>query len=73
LASSIAKPQCFPASPGTAGSEYHSDGTSIVLFGGFRMREPDKKNIIKIDPGTLLLIVSLLILLPLLMTGFLGQ
>lgn len=36
------------------------------------MPNPDK-NHIKIDPATLVLIVSALILLPLLFTGFLGQ
>jgi hypothetical protein len=36
------------------------------------MPNPDK-NIIKIEPGTLVLIVSLLLLLPLLFTGFLSQ
>lgn len=36
------------------------------------MRDPDK-NIVKLDPGTVLLIVSALILLPLLFTGFLSQ
>jgi hypothetical protein len=34
------------------------------------MREPDKKNVIKVDPGTLLAIVAALILLPLMLTGF---
>lgn len=32
-----------------------------------------QNNEIKIDPGTLLVILSVLILLPLLLTGFLGQ
>jgi hypothetical protein len=36
------------------------------------MRDPDK-NVIKVDPGTLLLIISALILLPLLITGFVSQ
>jgi hypothetical protein len=36
------------------------------------MSDP-QKNHIKIDPATLVLIVSALILLPLLLTGFLGQ
>jgi preprotein translocase subunit Sec61beta len=36
------------------------------------MSDP-QKNHIKIDPGTLVLIVSALILLPLLITGFLSQ
>jgi hypothetical protein len=31
------------------------------------------KNVIKIEPGTLVLIISALILLPLLITGFLSQ
>jgi len=35
---------------------------------------PDPKmNVVKVDAGTLLLIVSALILLPLLLTGFLSQ
>jgi hypothetical protein len=35
---------------------------------------PDPKTkVIKVDPGTLLLIISALILLPLLITGFLSQ
>ncbi|BAY11008.1 hypothetical protein NIES2098_41850 [Calothrix sp. NIES-2098] len=36
------------------------------------MPEPDK-NILKLDPGTLVLIVSILILLPLLLAGFFSQ
>ncbi|BAY24464.1 hypothetical protein NIES2100_42590 [Calothrix sp. NIES-2100] len=32
-----------------------------------------EKNTLKIDPGTLVLIVSVLILLPLLVAGFLSQ
>ncbi len=36
------------------------------------MRDP-QKNHIKIDPATLVLIVSALILLPLIITGFLSQ
>jgi len=36
------------------------------------MRDPEK-NVIKIDPATLVLIVSILILLPLLVAGFLSQ
>ncbi len=36
------------------------------------MRDP-QKNHIKIDPATLVLIASALILLPLLLAGFLGQ
>ncbi|BAY62899.1 hypothetical protein NIES22_29750 [Calothrix brevissima NIES-22] len=36
------------------------------------MPEPDKK-ILNIDPGTLVLIVSVLILLPLLVAGFFSQ
>jgi hypothetical protein len=35
------------------------------------MPEPDK-NELKIDPGTLVLVIFILILLPLLLTGFLG-
>jgi hypothetical protein len=40
-----------------------------------KMPNPEKtdKNIIKIEPGTMLLIVSALILLPLLFVGFLSQ
>lgn len=37
------------------------------------MREPDKKNIIKIEPGTLVLIISVLLLVPLLIAGFWSQ
>jgi len=40
------------------------------------MTEPpksSKQTVLKIEPGTLLLIMSALILLPLLITGFLGQ
>ncbi|MBD2120672.1 hypothetical protein [Trichocoleus sp. FACHB-262] len=37
-----------------------------------KMPNPEK-NIIKLEPGTLLLIVSALILLPLLFVGFLSQ
>ncbi len=36
------------------------------------MPEP-QKNTLKIEPGTLVLIVSVLILLPLLLAGFLSQ
>lgn len=36
------------------------------------MRDP-KTNVVEVDAGTLLLIVSALILLPLLITGFLSQ
>jgi hypothetical protein len=36
------------------------------------MPEPDK-NLVKIQPGTLLLIISLLILVPLLLAGFFAQ
>ncbi len=36
------------------------------------MNKPDK-NTIDVDPATLLFIVALAILLPLLITGFLGQ
>lgn len=35
-------------------------------------QEP-KQTVLKIDPGTLILIISALILLPLLFTGFWGQ
>jgi len=35
--------------------------------------KPPKQTVLKIEPGTLLLIISALILLPLLITGFLGQ
>lgn len=37
--------------------------------------EPDstEKNMISIDPGTLVLIISLLILIPLIVTGFTAQ
>jgi hypothetical protein len=34
---------------------------------------PEPKSILKLDAGTLVLIVSALILLPLLLTGFLAQ
>jgi hypothetical protein len=37
------------------------------------MNESDQKNIIKVDPGTLLAIVAALILIPLLITGFFSQ
>lgn len=37
------------------------------------MSKPPPDTTIKIDPGTLVLIVSLLILLPLLITGFVSQ
>lgn len=33
----------------------------------------DDRNIVKIEPGTLVLIIGVLILLPLLLAGFLGQ
>lgn len=36
------------------------------------MSEPDK-NLIKIEPGTLVLIVVVLLLLPLLITGFMSH
>lgn len=36
------------------------------------MPEPDK-NIVKVEPGTLLIIVVALLLIPLLFTGFLSQ
>lgn len=37
------------------------------------MTEPEEKNIIKIEPGTLVLIISLLILIPLILAGFFAQ
>jgi hypothetical protein len=37
------------------------------------MRDSDKKNIIKIEPGTMMLIILLALLLPLLLTGFISQ
>jgi hypothetical protein len=36
-------------------------------------KSPSEKAIISIDPGTVVLIISLLILLPLLLTGFISQ
>ncbi len=36
------------------------------------MRDP-QKNVIKIDPGTFVLIVSILLLLPLVLAGFFWQ
>lgn len=33
----------------------------------------DDRNIVKLEPGTLVLIIGVLILLPLLLTGFFGQ
>jgi hypothetical protein len=36
-------------------------------------QSPTEKNIISIDPGTLVLIISLLILIPLIVTGFTAQ
>ncbi len=36
-------------------------------------KSPTEKNIISIDPGTLVLIISLLILIPLIVTGFTSQ
>jgi hypothetical protein len=36
-------------------------------------KSPTEKNIISIDPGTLVLIISLLILIPLIVTGFTAQ
>ena len=36
-------------------------------------KTPTEKNIISIDPGTLVLIISLLILIPLIVTGFTSQ
>lgn len=37
-----------------------------------KMTEPDK-NLIKIEPGTLILLISALLLIPLLVTGFFAQ
>jgi hypothetical protein len=37
------------------------------------MRESDRKNIIKIEPGTLLAIILVVLLLPLLLAGFFSQ
>jgi len=36
-------------------------------------RNPDERNIIKVEPGTLLVIITVLLLVPLLLTGFLSQ
>jgi hypothetical protein len=36
-------------------------------------KSPTEKNMISIDPGTLVLIISLLILIPLIVTGFTAQ
>ena len=36
-------------------------------------KSPTEKNIISIDPGTLVLIIGLLILIPLIVTGFTSQ
>jgi hypothetical protein len=36
-------------------------------------KSPTEKNIISVDPGTLVLIISLLILIPLIVTGFTSQ
>ncbi len=37
------------------------------------MRDADKKNIIKIEPGTMALIIALALLVPLLLAGFISQ
>jgi hypothetical protein len=37
------------------------------------MKDADKKNIIKVEPGTMLAIVTVLLLVPLLLMGFLFQ
>jgi len=37
------------------------------------MKDADKKNIVKVEPGTLLAIVTVLLLVPLLLMGFLFQ
>jgi hypothetical protein len=37
------------------------------------LEEQVDRNIVKIEPGTVVLIIGVLILLPLLLTGFLGQ
>lgn len=36
-------------------------------------QSPTERNMISIDPGTLVLIISLLILVPLILTGFISQ
>ncbi|MEO1208771.1 MAG: hypothetical protein AAFX78_04430 [Cyanobacteria bacterium J06638_20] len=36
-------------------------------------RNIDERNIIKIEPGTLLAIIAVMLLVPLLLTGFLSQ
>jgi hypothetical protein len=36
-------------------------------------RNIDERNVIKIEPGTLLAIIAVLLLVPLLLTGFLSQ
>ncbi|MEA5550520.1 hypothetical protein VB713_05925 [Anabaena cylindrica UHCC 0172] len=45
---------------------------SSYFWEWYQMRDP-QKNHIKIDPATLVLIASTLILIPLLLAGFLGQ
>ncbi|MEO1145292.1 MAG: hypothetical protein AAFY26_06810 [Cyanobacteria bacterium J06638_22] len=45
--------------------------------GAIAMADPkrniDERNIIRIEPGTLLVIITVLLLVPLLLTGFLSQ
>ncbi|HEY9761530.1 MAG TPA: hypothetical protein V6D07_03335 [Trichocoleus sp.] len=36
-------------------------------------KRPEDKNVIRVEPATLVLIISALILLPLLLTGFISQ
>lgn len=36
-------------------------------------RNIDERNIIRVEPGTLLVIITVLLLVPLLLTGFLSQ
>lgn len=36
-------------------------------------KRPEEKNVIRIEPATLVLIIGALILLPLLLTGFISQ
>jgi hypothetical protein len=37
------------------------------------MREADKKNILKLEPGTVIALVAMALLIPLLLTGFFAQ
>jgi hypothetical protein len=37
------------------------------------MKEADEKNIIKVEPGTLLAVITVLLLVPLVLMGFLFQ